>query len=75
MRDFIIQGDYKIHKSTFMKFVLFMERIKGFEEDAKKFLILTHYSSHLQIDYEMIRPLVIRIMKNKGGPEIVKFFE
>jgi hypothetical protein len=23
----------------------------------------------------MIRPFVIRIIKNKGGPELVKFFE
>jgi hypothetical protein len=23
----------------------------------------------------MIRPLVVRIIKNKGGPEVVKLFE
>jgi len=52
-----------------------MEKCKGFEEDAKKFLILTQQSSFLQIDYEMIRPMTIRIIKNKGGPEVMKFFE
>ena len=58
-----------------MKFVMFMEKCKGFEEDAKKFLLLSNQSSHLQISYQMIRPFVIRIMKNKGGPELIKLFE
>lgn len=75
VRDFIIDGDYNIHKSSFMKFVKFMEQCKGFEEDAKKFYFLTQQSTHLQIDYEMIKPMVVRIMKNKGGPEVMKFFE
>ena len=52
-----------------------MERIKGMEEDSKKFLILTNQSSHLQLDYEMVRPLVKRTLKYKGGPELVKMFE
>ena len=37
MRDFIIHSDFKIHKSTYMKFVMYLESCKGFEEDAKKF--------------------------------------
>lgn len=75
IRDFIVQEDYKIHQASFMKFVMFMEKCKGFEEDAKKFLLLSNQSSHLQISYQMIRPFVIRIMKNKGGPELIKLFE
>lgn len=75
VRDLIVRGDYNIHKSTFIEFVKFMERSKGFEEDAKKFYILLSESSHLQIDYEMIRPLVIRLMKRQGGGEVMKFFE
>ena len=75
MRDMIIQSDYNIHQNSFVKFVMFMEKCKGYEEDAKKFLLLSTQSSHLQISYEMIRPFVIRVMKNKGGPELVKFFE
>lgn len=75
VRDMIIQSDYNIHQNSFVKFVMFMEKCKGYEEDAKKFLLLSTQSSHLQISYEMIRPFVIRVMKNKGGPELVKFFE
>ena len=41
VRDMIVDGDYSIHKSSFMKFVMFMEKCKGYEEDAKKFLFLT----------------------------------
>lgn len=47
MRDFIVQKDYNIHKATFIKFVMFMEKCKGFEIDAKKFYFLTQESSHL----------------------------
>jgi len=75
VRDLIVDGDYHIHKSSFMKFVMFMEKCKGFEEDAKKFLFLTQRSSHLQIDYDMIKPMAIRMMRNRGGPETMKFFE
>ena len=75
MRDFIVDGDYNIHKNTFIDFVLFMERCKGFEDDARKFLMLTQASSHLQINYELIRPLLLRIIKNRGGQETIKFFE
>jgi len=75
VRDLVVRGDYKIHKSSFIQFVKFMERCKGFEEDAKKFYILIGESSHLQVDYEMIRPLVIRLMKRQGGGEVMKFFE
>lgn len=52
-----------------------MERCKGFEEDAKKFYFLTAESSHLQINYELIRPMALRIIKNKTGPELMRFFE
>lgn len=75
VRDMIIQHDYAIHRSTFVKFLLFMERCKGFEEDAKKFYFLTAESSHLQIDYQLIRPMALRIIKNKTGPELMRFFE
>jgi hypothetical protein len=76
VRDLVIQEDVKIHKITYMKFLMFLERCKGFEEDAKKFLMLvTQQSSHLQIDYEMCRPFVVRILRTQGGPEMIKFFE
>jgi len=75
VRDLIIQGDYNIHKASFMKFVMFMEKCKGFEEDAKKFYTLTGQSSHLQIDYSLVRPMFVRIVKNKGGQEVLKLFE
>ena len=30
IRDLIIQGDYNIHQNSFVKFVMFMEKCKGF---------------------------------------------
>lgn len=75
VRDFIVQYDFEFHRATFMKFVMFLEKCKGFEEDAKKFYYLTAESSHLQIDYELIRPMVLRVIKNKPGSETLKLFE
>lgn len=76
MRDLVIHKDVAMPKRTFIDFVVFLERCKGYEEDAKKFLtVVAKESSHLQVDYEMCRPLINRILKHKGGPELVKFFE
>jgi hypothetical protein len=47
VRDMIVLLDYNIHRSSFVKFVMFLESCKGFEEDAIKFLILAQKSSHL----------------------------
>lgn len=71
----ITQYDLNIHKTSLIKFVMFMESCKGFEEDAKKFYFLTSESSHLQLNYELIRPMAQKIIKNKTGPEIMRFFE
>jgi len=71
----IVQDDYNIHKATFMKLLMFLEKSKGFEEDAKKFMILARQSSSIQIDYEMIQPYVQRTIRKQGGTEILKFFE
>jgi len=40
MRDFIIRSDLNIERKSFIKFIVFLEQCKGFEEDAKKFLTL-----------------------------------
>lgn len=74
MRDIIVHDDYKIDKETFMKFVMYLEKSKGFEEDAKKFLLLTGNSSHLQIDYKMIKPMVIRLIKYQDPQTLMDFF-
>ena len=40
VRDIIIQDDCNLQKSTLMKFIAFLEKSKGYEEDAKKFLTI-----------------------------------
>lgn len=47
VRDFIVMRDYNIRLDSFIRFFLFIEKCKGFEEDARKFLLITHESSHL----------------------------
>jgi len=47
VRNMVSQLDCNIHRSSYMKFVMFLESCKGFEDDAKKFLFLVQHSSHL----------------------------
>ena len=74
MRDIIVHDDCNIRDKTFMSFIMFLEKSKGFEEDAKKFLLLTGNSSHLQIDYKMIRPMVLRLLKHQDSDVLLQFF-
>lgn len=74
MRDIIVHDDCNISDNTFMSFIMFLEKSKGFEEDAKKFLLLTGNSSFLQIDYKMIRPMVIRLLKHQDSDVLLQFF-
>jgi hypothetical protein len=42
IRDMIVQEDFRIPQASFVKYIMFMERCKGFEEDAKKFFLLSN---------------------------------
>ena len=64
---FWLQNDFNVSVATFKKFVLFLEKCKGFEEDAKRFVILTGDTSQVQCDYELLRPLFLRAIKHKTG--------
>ena len=54
---------------------MFLERCKGFEEDAKRFLFLTQETKDIQVDYKMVRPLFQRAMKFKTAQDVLKLFE
>lgn len=55
--------------------MLFLERSRGFEEDAKRFVIMSADTSHLNIDYQLLRPIFQRAIRNKTGQEVLKLFE
>ena len=48
--------DFEIsfHESTFQKFVMFLERCKGYEEDAKRFLFMSSETEDIQVTYKMV---------------------
>ena len=48
---YFMQNDFKVQKNTLLKFVMFLERCKGFEEDAKRFLMITQERADIQLDY------------------------
>ena len=54
---------------------MFLERCKGFEEDAKRFLFLTNDTKKIQVDYSMLQPFFARAMKYKTGQDVLKLFE
>lgn len=72
---YFMQNDYDVSPSTFKSFVLFLERCKGFEEDAKRFIALTSESTKVQVDYDLLKPLFLRTIKNKSGNDVLKLFE
>ena len=62
-------------RCTFKKFVIFLERCKVFEEDAKRFVIMTGDTANVQVDYGVLRPLFLRAIKHKTGNDVLKLFE
>jgi hypothetical protein len=68
---YFLQNDYPISVQAFKDFVLFLERCKGFEEDAKRFIIMTHETRNVQIDYPLLRPMFLRAIKNKTGNDVL----
>ena len=72
---YFLQNGYKVKPETFRHMVLFLERCKGFEEDAKRFLYLSSETDHIQIDYQMVRPFFLRALKHKTGQDTLQLFE
>lgn len=72
---FFMQNDYAIPKRAFQDFVLFLERCKGYEEDAKRFIFLTSDTETLDFSYDLVRPIFLRNMSLKTGNEVLQLFE
>jgi hypothetical protein len=72
---YFMQNGYHIPLPVFQKFLMFMENCKGFEEDAKRFVFLTAETEDLDFSYSLVRPIFLRLMKQKTGNEILKTFE
>ena len=70
-----LQNGYNIPIEPFQRFIMFMENCKGFEEDAKRFVILTSETENLDFSYALVRPLFTRLLKHSTGNEILKTFE
>jgi len=70
-----IQHDYPIPKKSFQHFVLYLEKCKGYEEDAKKFVFMTSETETLDFSYDLVRPLFQRNMELKSGNDVLQLFE
>ena len=54
---------------------MFLERCKGYEEDAKRFIFLTSDTETLDFTYDLVRPIFLRNMNMKTGNEVLQLFE
>jgi hypothetical protein len=70
-----MQHDYPIPLKSFQDFVLFLERCKGYEEDAKRFIFLTSETETLDFNYNIVKPIFIRNLSLKSGNEVLQLFE
>jgi hypothetical protein len=52
-----------------------LERCKGYEEDAKRFIFLTSDTETLDFTYDLVRPIFLRNMNMKTGNEVLQLFE
>jgi hypothetical protein len=52
-----------------------MERCKGYEEDAKRFIFLTSETDTLDFTYDLVRPIFLRNLSMKTGNEVLQLFE
>lgn len=59
----------------FKRFLAFLEKCKGFEEDCKRFIIMAGEGNRIQVDYDIIRPFFLRTISTKKGSEVLKLFE
>jgi hypothetical protein len=54
---------------------MFLEKCKGYEEDAKRFIFLTSETETLDFNYELVRPIFQRNLRLKTGNEVLQLFE
>jgi hypothetical protein len=52
-----------------------LERCKGYEEDAKRFIFLTSETETLDFTYDLVKPIFLRNMNMKSGNEVLQLFE
>lgn len=72
---FMIENGYSVPKSSFQKFVLFLERCKGYEEDAKRFIFLASETETLDFSYGTVKPIFLRTLTSKSANEVLQLFE
>lgn len=59
----------------YLESLMYLESIKGFEQDAKKFLFMAKDSQDYQFSYKFASKFMRRIIAKKGMNEILKNFE
>lgn len=71
----MIANGYPVQRRTFKDFIMFLERCKGYEEDAKRFVTLATDTNHLQVDYGLLQGMFQRTIRSKGANDVLKLFE
>jgi len=71
----MLASGYPVQRRSFRDFVMYLERSKGYEEDAKRFVTLAHETTNIQVNYELMQGMFQRTIRAKGGKDLLKLFE
>jgi len=65
----------KIPEEEYVKFYMYLDRCKGLEKDTLRFIFAVNETSHIQINWDFVKPLFSRAINFKQGSEILEMFE
>ena len=74
MKDFIDNGVI-ISKENYISFYMYLDRCKGLEKDVLRFLFSVNNTSHIQIDWDFVKPIFMRATTFKKGTEVLELFD
>lgn len=54
---------------------MYLDLCKGLENDTLRFVFDVNKTKHIQLDWDFVRPLVIRAINHRSGGEVLEMFE
>jgi hypothetical protein len=74
MKEFTDMG-VVISKENYVSFCMYLDMCKGLENDTLRFVFDVNRTEHIQLDWDFVRPLVIRAINYRSGGEVLEMFE
>lgn len=74
MKEFMDKG-VVISKDNYISFCMYLDLCKGLENDTLRFVFDVNKTKNIQLDWDFVRPLVIRAINYRSGGEVLEMFE